>query len=115
MPTAAPLPHGLLFDLDGTLLDSEWYWREAEAALLAKQDLLSTNELAAATMSIPIPIWVIRVRDAFDLDLRIATVPVAEIPQGFKVLVARYRVSENYVQAVFSGGGIACIAASSAS
>ncbi len=48
-------------------------------------------------------------RDAFDLDLRIATVPVAEIPQGFKVLVARYRVSENYVQAVFSGGGIACI------
>ena len=48
-------------------------------------------------------------RDAFDLDLRIATVPVAEIPQGFKVRVARYRVSENYVQAVFSGGGIACI------
>ena len=48
-------------------------------------------------------------RDAFDLDLRIATVPVAEIPHGFKVLVARYRVSENHVQAVFSGGGIACI------
>ncbi len=48
-------------------------------------------------------------RDAFDLDLRIATVPVSEIPQGFSVRVARYRVSEHYVQAVFSGGGIACI------
>jgi hypothetical protein len=48
-------------------------------------------------------------RDAFGLDLRIATVPVAEIPQGFSVRVARYRVSENYVQAVFSGGGITCI------
>lgn len=48
-------------------------------------------------------------RDAFDLDLRIATVPVTEIPAGFSVRVARYRVSENYVQAVFSGGGIACI------
>ena len=48
-------------------------------------------------------------RDAFDLDLRIATVPVAEIPKGFSVRVARYRVSENYVQAVFSGGGIAWI------
>ena len=48
-------------------------------------------------------------RSAFDLELRIATVPVAEIPQGFSVRVARYRVSENYVQAVFSGGGIACI------
>lgn len=48
-------------------------------------------------------------RDAFGLDLRIATIPVAEIPAGFSVRVARYRVSENYVQAVFSGGGIACI------
>lgn len=48
-------------------------------------------------------------RDAFGLDLRIATVPVSEIPTGFSMRVARYRVSENYVQAVFSGGGIACI------
>ena len=48
-------------------------------------------------------------RDAFDLDLRIATVPVTDIPAGFSVRVARYRVSENYVQAVFSGGGIASI------
>ncbi len=46
-------------------------------------------------------------RDAFGLDLRVATVPVAEIPEGFAVRVARYRVSEDYVQAVFSGGGIA--------
>jgi hypothetical protein len=48
-------------------------------------------------------------REAFGLDLRIATVPAAEIPAGFSVRVARYRVSENYQQAVFSGGGIACI------
>lgn len=48
-------------------------------------------------------------REAFGLDLRIATVPVAEIPAGFSVRVARYRVSEHYRQAVFSGGGIACI------
>lgn len=48
-------------------------------------------------------------RDAFGLDLRIATVPVSEIPPGFSVRVARYRVSENYVQAVFSGGGIASV------
>lgn len=68
MPTAAPLPHGLLFDLDGTLLDSEWYWREAEAALLAKHGLVYTDELAEAAIGIPIPLWVTRVRDAFDLD-----------------------------------------------
>lgn len=48
-------------------------------------------------------------REAFGLDLRIATMPVAEIPAGFSVRVARYRVSEHYRQAVFSGGGIACI------
>jgi hypothetical protein len=46
---------------------------------------------------------------AFGLDLRIATVPVSDIPAGFSVRVARYRVSENYHQAAFSGGGIACI------
>ncbi len=46
--------------------------------------------------------------DAFGLDLRIATVPVARIrAAGYRVLVARYRVSEHYVQAVFAGGGIA--------
>lgn len=47
--------------------------------------------------------------DAFGLDLRIATVPVARLRgAGYRVLVARYRVSEHYVQAVFAGGGIAC-------
>jgi hypothetical protein len=46
--------------------------------------------------------------DAFGLDLRIATVPMARIREaGYRVLVARYRVSEHYVQAVFAGGGIA--------
>jgi hypothetical protein len=47
-------------------------------------------------------------RDAFGLELRIATVPVARIREaGYVILVARYRVSEHYVQAVFAGGGIA--------
>jgi hypothetical protein len=46
--------------------------------------------------------------EAFGLDLRIATIPVADIvANGFSVLLARYRVSEHYVQAVFSGGGVA--------
>jgi len=46
--------------------------------------------------------------DAFGLDLRIATVPLTRIRDaGYRVLVARYRVSEHYVQAVFAGGGIA--------
>lgn len=47
--------------------------------------------------------------EVFGLDLRIATVPVADIPPGLSVQVARYRASENYVQAVFSGGGIAWV------
>ena len=34
--------------------------------------------------------------------------PVARVREaGFDILVARYRVSENYVQAVFAGGGMA--------
>jgi hypothetical protein len=47
-------------------------------------------------------------RASFGLDLRVATVPAKRVREaGFDILVARYRVSENYVQAVFAGGGMA--------
>ena len=47
-------------------------------------------------------------RASFGLDLRVATVPAARVREaGFDILVARYRVSENYVQALFAGGGMA--------
>jgi hypothetical protein len=47
-------------------------------------------------------------RDSFGLELRIATVPVERIREaGYVIRVARYGVSEHYVQAVFAGGGIA--------
>ncbi len=59
----------------------------------ARAALLQTQELA---------------RRSFGLELRIGTLPVAEIDRaGFAIWVARYRVSENYVQAVFAGGGMA--------
>jgi hypothetical protein len=47
-------------------------------------------------------------RTSFELDLRIATIPLTRIREaGFDVRVARYRVSDNYVQAMFTGGGMA--------
>jgi hypothetical protein len=47
-------------------------------------------------------------RKSFELDLRIATIPMARIHEaGFNILVGRYRVSDNYVQAMFAGGGMA--------
>jgi hypothetical protein len=47
-------------------------------------------------------------RESFGLDLRVATLPMAAIrTAGFSIRVARYRVSENYIQAVFAGGGMA--------
>ena len=59
----------------------------------ARAALLRTQELA---------------RQSFGLDLRIATLPVRRIDEaGLSVWVARYRVSENYVQALFAGGGMA--------
>jgi DUF3095 family protein len=59
----------------------------------ARAALLRTQELA---------------RQSFGLDLRIATLPVKRIDDaGLSVWVARYRVSENYVQALFAGGGMA--------
>jgi len=45
---------------------------------------------------------------SFGLELRVATLPVTRVREaGLDILVARYRVSQNYVQAVFAGGGMA--------
>lgn len=77
------------FEGDGSLVCVPQQLLEATRAALAKTRLVA--------------------RDAFGLDLRIATVPVTVIrAAGFSVQVARYRVSDNYTQAVFSGGGISC-------
>jgi len=46
-------------------------------------------------------------RHSFNLDLRVAAVPVATIrAAGFDIQVARLRVSVNYIQAAFAGGGM---------
>lgn len=46
-------------------------------------------------------------RTSFDLDLRIATLPVAQIrAAGHDILIARYRVSEHHALPVFAGGGM---------
>jgi hypothetical protein len=59
----------------------------------AKAALVKTQEMA---------------KGSFGLELRVATVPVAKIrAAGLDILVARVRVSENYIQAVFAGGGMA--------
>jgi hypothetical protein len=59
----------------------------------AKAALVKTQEMA---------------KDSFNLALRVATIPVATIRKaGLDILVARVRVSENYIQAVFAGGGMA--------
>jgi hypothetical protein len=47
-------------------------------------------------------------RSSFGLELRVATIPVATIREaGHEILIARVRVSENYIQAAFAGGGMA--------
>jgi hypothetical protein len=47
-------------------------------------------------------------RQEFGLALRVGIVPVADVhAAGHRVLAARYRVSDHYTQAVFTGGGLA--------
>lgn len=46
-------------------------------------------------------------REEYNLDLRAGIIPVSYIrQQGHDIQVARYQASPNYVQAIFSGGGI---------
>lgn len=43
----------------------------------------------------------------YNLDLRAAIIPISYIhEQGYSIQVARYRASEFYIQAIFSGGGL---------
>ena len=59
----------------------------------AKAALVKTQEMA---------------QKSFGLELRVATLPVAKIrAAGLDIQVARVRVSENYIQAAFAGGGMA--------
>lgn len=59
----------------------------------AWQALLATGQLA---------------RDAFDLELRTALIPVRDVLEaGYQVRVARLKMSDNFSQAMFNGGGVA--------
>ena len=42
----------------------------------------------------------------FDMDLRIGTVPIAHLPEESKVLVAKFKQSPHYFQALFTGNGV---------
>jgi hypothetical protein len=58
----------------------------------AKRSLVATKQMAT---------------EVYGLELRVGIVPLQHIRiHGHDVLVARYRVSENFVQAVFTGGGL---------
>lgn len=60
--------------------------------LKAKQALLATQRMA---------------KKEFNMNLRIGAVPVAEVSAArYKVKIAKLRVSENYSQAIFIGGGL---------
>lgn len=49
----------------------------------------------------------IMARNAFDLDLRVGIVPVRDVlVEGYPLRVAKFYVSENFQQAIFSGGGL---------
>ena len=59
----------------------------------AKGALVKTQEMA---------------KNSFGLELRVATIPMTAVRKaGLDILVSRVRVSENYIQAVFAGGGMA--------
>lgn len=60
--------------------------------VVTKQALLGLRKLA---------------KEEYNLDLRVGAVPVEEITStGYEVKIAKWRVSENYSQAVFIGGGL---------
>lgn len=75
-----------VFGGDGaTLLMGPSLLPAAKIALLATQQMAKTQ---------------------FDMDLRVGAVPVQVVAANYPVKIAKFKVSENYSQAVFSGGGL---------
>ena len=75
---------------------------EGDGAMLCVPPLLLGSSRAALLQTQELA------RRSFELDLRIATMPVARIrAEGLDIRVCRYRVSDHYIQAMFAGGGMA--------
>ncbi|OJV84355.1 MAG: hypothetical protein BGO37_07950 [Cellulomonas sp. 73-92] len=55
--TPAPLPAAVLWDLDGTLVDTEVLWREEEAALVAERGGTWTFEDGLALVGTALPVY----------------------------------------------------------
>lgn len=70
------------------------------ATLVVPPDHLDTSLRALAALQE-------HAADRLDLGLRVGAVPVADVrAAGHEIAVARYRVSEHYAQALFSGAGV---------
>ena len=66
--TPAPLPAAVLWDLDGTLVDTEVLWREEEAALVAERGGSWTLEDGLALVGTALPVYA-RALQAAGVDL----------------------------------------------
>lgn len=84
---AGPIEIPFVFGGDGaSLLMGRSLLPAAQKALLATQQMAKTE---------------------FDMDLRVGAVPVKVVAAAnYPVKIAKFKVSENYSQAVFSGGGL---------
>lgn len=56
VPAAAPLPAAVLWDMDGTLIDTEPYWIAAETELVESFGGVWTHEDGAALVGSPMPV-----------------------------------------------------------
>jgi HAD superfamily hydrolase (TIGR01509 family) len=80
-------PHAVLFDHDGTLVDTEPLWEEAKRALAAEHGRDWTAQDTAVTLGRPIPVTIARLREiGVDLDDRAMFRAIYE--HGVRVLEA---------------------------
>lgn len=71
MTRSAPLPLAVLFDLDGTLIDTEPVWMAQEQALAAAHGGSWSDEQARSCIGSPIPVSAARLREEGGVDLTV--------------------------------------------
>ena len=64
---ARHLPEALLFDMDGTLVESDQYWSEAEERVFDRYHVPWSQELAHTSIGVPLGVWVNRIFTDFGI------------------------------------------------
>src|SRR5262245_41767202 len=90
-------PRGLIFDMDGLMIDSEPLWWSVEKALAAAHGLVWTDEMAHSCIGRGLPNAIATMRERLGLPLSVEE-GVAGLVDGFIARIAELRLKPGFTE-----------------